>query len=230
MRIKSLLFATFLLIGSFVNAQNDCNIYYPMKKGAKFQITEYTSSNKVSTVSDFEVVNIENTSEGTVGTLRASVREGKSKKLESQDFRVICKDNSLYIDFETLIGSEIFKQLGNDISYEINGIDLQWPTDIAIGKDLPDAQMSMQFNMAGMSLTTTVQISNRKVIGKESVTTKAGTFDCYVVTYDTDVSMMGRNMTTNAKQWISKGVGLVKQEDYSKGKMESHSELTLFSL
>jgi len=35
--------------------------------------------------------------------------------------------------------------------------------------------------------------------------------------------------TSNSKQWIAEGVGMVKQEDYQRGKVSSSSVLTKFS-
>ena len=74
----------------------------------------------------------------------------------------------------------------------------------------------------------TVNIMNRKVEGKESVTTSAGTFDCFVISYDHE-SKMGIKIRGSAKQWYSEGVGMVKQENYNKkGKLMGSSLHTLF--
>ena len=49
-------------------AQNDCNMYYPLKEGATFQMTSYDKKNKPSAVLDYKVLKIANTAGGKVGT------------------------------------------------------------------------------------------------------------------------------------------------------------------
>jgi len=74
-------------------------------------------------------------------------------------------------------------------------------------------------------------IKNREVIGKETITTPAGIFDCYVISYNIDLNTnMGMSQSNSAKQWIAEGVGMVKQEDYNKkGEITSSSLLTSFN-
>ncbi|HLW32629.1 MAG TPA: hypothetical protein VKX40_10240, partial [Aequorivita sp.] len=93
---------------------------------------------------------------------------------------------------------------------------------------LPDANMTMKIGMSGINMTMTIDQKNRKVTGKEKMTTPAGTFDCYVITYDTEVKM-GINQTTSSKQWVSEGVGMVKQVDSQKGKITNTTMLTAIS-
>jgi hypothetical protein len=123
---------------------------------------------------------------------------------------------------------QIFEQFG-EMDYEFSGTDLQIPNDISVGKELPDANMDMTMNMGGMNMTMSVTMKDRKVVGQEDVTTPAGTFNCYVISYNLDMKM-GMNQKGSAKQWIAEGVGLVKQEDYNKsGNVTSSSLLTSFS-
>jgi len=65
----------------------------------------------------------------------------------------------------------------------------------------------------------TVNVSNRKVEAVESLTTPAGTFECYKISYDVATKMM-INVKTKGVEWFSKGVGMVKSETYdSAGKL-----------
>lgn len=82
----------------------------------------------------------------------------------------------------------------------------------------------------GMS-TMDFAIKNRTVAGQEEMTTPAGTFSCYKITYDMDmnVKVMGMGRTTNltGTEWIAEGVGMVRNEQYDKnGKLNSYSVLT----
>jgi hypothetical protein len=83
--------------------------------------------------------------------------------------------------------------------------------------------------MGAVKMAMGVEMKDRIVEGMETITTPAGTFECYIISYEVK-TRMGLNKTNTAKQWIAKGFGLVKQEDYNKkGKVISSSLLTAFN-
>ena len=74
-----------------------------------------------------------------------------------------------------------------------------------------------------MNMTTTVH--NRKVEAVERVTTEAGTFECFKVSYDVMTDAM-IDIRTKGIEWIAKDVGAVRTETYNKnGKLTGYSEL-----
>ena len=228
MKIKLSFFLAFLFTAQFAISQNDCNMYYPLKEGAKFQITTYDKKNKPTSVLDYTVLNIENTASGKVATIKGSAKDKGDKMLTELEYKVTCKDNKLSIDYESLLSPQMMEQF-KEMDYEITGTNLDWPNDISVGQTLPDSNMNMKISMGGMNMNMVLNITDRKVTGIENVTTPAGTYECYVITYNTNVDTMGISHKTSSKQWISKGVGLVKQEDTQKGKVENTSMLTAFS-
>ncbi len=228
MKIKLSFLIAFLCTVQFAISQNDCNMYYPLKEGAKFQITTYDKSKKPTSVLDYKVINVKNTASGKVATIQGSVRDKKDKMVSELEYEVTCQDNKLSIDFESMLSPQLLAQF-KDMDYEITGTNMDWPNDLSVGQDLPDSNMNMKISMAGMNMNMDMNVTNRKVSGKEKVTTPAGTYDCFIISHDTSVSMMGTSYKTSTKQWVSKGVGLVKQEDTQKGKVESTSMLTAFS-
>ncbi|QAA81765.1 hypothetical protein EI546_08545 [Aequorivita sp. H23M31] len=217
----------FLCVAPWAISQNDCSMYYPLIEGAEFQITNYDKKDKPTAVIDYKVLDVSSTGSEKVGTMQGTVKDKKGKDLSEMKFKVTCRDNKLSVDFNSLLSPEMVDQFKN-MDYDITGTNLDWPNDISVGQTLPDANMTMKISISGMNMTMSMDILNRKVIGKETVTTPAGTFDCYVVTYDTEVDM-GIRQKTSSKQWVAKGVGMVKQEDSKNGKIMDTSLLTKFS-
>ena len=79
--------------------------------------------------------------------------------------------------------------------------------------------MKMEFN-----------ITDRKVEGKEMVTTPAGTFDCYKISYNTRLKML-INMTYINVEYLSENYGVVRTETYkSKGNLVGYSLITQYDL
>jgi len=75
-------------------------------------------------------------------------------------------------------------------------------------------------------MNMTISITNRKVEAVENVTTPAGTFECYKISYDIATKMM-INVKMKGTEWYAKNVGLVKSESYNNdGKLMGSNLLT----
>ncbi|HEX2899760.1 MAG TPA: hypothetical protein VHS96_08580, partial [Bacteroidia bacterium] len=113
---------------------------------------------------------------------------------------------------------------------KIEAEDMVFPKGLAVGTALPDAGMTMTASMSGMTvMSTKIRVFNRKVTGKESLTTAAGTFSCIVIEEDVESQMMGMNVQTHTKSWYSLGVGMVRTESSRNGKLDGYSVLTKIS-
>ena len=77
--------------------------------------------------------------------------------------------------------------------------------------------------MSMMNMTT--KVYNRKVEAIEKITTEAGTFECYKITYDVFTDAM-IDINTKGIDWIARDVGTVRTENYNKnGKLTGYTEL-----
>lgn len=117
---------------------------------------------------------------------------------------------------------------------EIESDYIMLPSDLEVGQELPESKTTLKMKIEGSGanmMSSVVVIKDRKVIGQETVTTPAGTFDCYKITYNTEVSMktIGMNRTTSypGVHWFARNVGMVKSESYNqKGNLDSYMLLT----
>lgn len=225
-RIFILLIALFGIVTATF-AQTGCSKFYPFKEGTKAEITSYDKKGKISAVVDYTILNRTQTSEGEVATMQSSIKDEKGELIAKTEYDVTCDGNKISIDYNSMVSPMMMEQFKN-MEYDISGTDLEIPHNLSVGQELPDAQMNMKISMSGINMSMDMTITNRKVIGKEDITTPAGTFNCYVLTYDMNTKM-GITQTSSSKQWIAEGVGMVKQEDYQRGKVSSSSVLTKFS-
>ncbi len=206
-------------------AQDLCSTWYPFQEGTTFQITSYEKdSDKKSAVIDYSVKD----SGSDWALLAYSVSDKKGDLVAESEYEIRCQDDGIAIDFKSLGAPGVLEQY-EDMEVEISGTNLIIPNDLLEGRELPDSNMNMTINMNPIKLKMNVNITNRKVSGKETITTPAGTFDCVVLSYDFETKM-GIKVSGTAKQWLAKGVGMVKQEDRNKkGRIISWSQLTAFS-
>ena len=117
-------------------------------------------------------------------------------------------------------------QQGQNYETDVQADDIymEYPSSMNVGDQLKDATMHMEMNNAsGMKQTIDMEVTDRKVEGKESVTTAAGTWDCYKITQKTKmrIKTMGIGMPMNIEttEWYAPGFGVVKTESKN-GKTE----------
>ena len=76
-------------------------------------------------------------------------------------------------------------------------------------------------------VTVTMDITNRKILGNETITTSAGTFVCKKVSYDFESKIGFIKVKGSGIEWHSEDKAIVKSESYNKkGKLTGSQELT----
>ncbi len=227
MRKLSLLIGILLLSIPVVQSQ-DCSKYYPLTSNTEFQITSYDKRDRVNAIIDYKVQEVAPFETGEKATVLSSVKDKNGDLIVENNVDMTCVDGVVSMDFRSMISPQLFKQY-EGMEIEMTGTNLDFPNSLAEGDELPDADVLMKINMGGINMNMNLKVSNRKVIGRETITTPAGTFDCYIISYDNEVDM-GLRKVNSAKQWIAEGVGMVKQEDYKRnGTIVSKSVLTHFN-
>ncbi|MGF1558203.1 MAG: hypothetical protein ACFCUL_03870 [Flavobacteriaceae bacterium] len=220
-----------LCIAFAISAQDNCSKYYPMKEGTSFEYTNYDKKGKVEGVTNYTISSV--TAEGSAqkATLDLKISDNKGKEVFTTDYSFTCDDNMVKIDYKSLFPGAMMKQYSDmGMEMDISGSDIELPNDLTVGQDLADANVTINMNMSGMNMKISVDQTNRKVLKEESVTTPAGTFNCILLTENTQSKTMGATILLNSKLWLAEGVGMVKQETYKKnGDLMSTTELTKFS-
>jgi hypothetical protein len=118
-----------------------------------------------------------------------------------------------------------------DLDVQVSGEDLVLPATLQPGQTLSGANFALQARMGEVKIMDrTFTVKDRKVEGVETVETPAGKFECYKITYLTDVEgMLGKVRTFKTVVWYAKGPGMVRNESYDdKGKMTGYTVLTQY--
>ena len=74
---------------------------------------------------------------------------------------------------------------------------ITYPAAMRVGQHFDNQDVKMEMSFGGKTMETTIRISDRQVVGKESITTPAGTWECLKITYK--VGNMAAGMTTPAR-------------------------------
>jgi hypothetical protein len=103
---------------------------------------------------------------------------------------------------------------------EIEGTLPSYPATLSVGLVM---EYSFKMKMMGMNTTTS---GKNTVVAQESVTTPAGTFNCYKIESETSSKVMLQNVKAKTTSWIAEGIGTVKAEVYDdKDRLQSTMEL-----
>lgn len=210
-------------------SQANCSKYYPMVEGATFKYTNYDKKGKSDGTVSYKVINVSTLNENTTATMAMTMNDNKGKEIYKTDYKFTCSGNMVNVDYQSLIPASMLEQYKN-MEMDISGTDLELPNDLSVGQQLSNANVTLKISMSGVNMNTTIDLENRKVERKESVTTSAGTFNCFVIYTDNKIKAMMVNQTFPSRVWFSEGVGMIKQESYNKnGKLIGSTKLTAFS-
>lgn len=199
-----------------------------MVEGSSFQYTMTNKKGKTEGVTDYKITDVDTNNGSTKATMNIKYTDEKGKEIYVTNFTLTCSDGGVKIDYNSLMPSQMMKQYEEmGMEMDITGTDIEIPNNLIVGQELADANVSLTMKMTGMKMTVTVDQINRKVEKKESLTTSAGTFDCYLISEDTVSEVMGAKQEMQAKLWIAEGVGMVRQETYkTNGDLMTKMELT----
>jgi len=203
------LFSILLALGfiSGATAQN-CDQYVYMTKG---KTVKYSSANaKGKTVSTMQYA--VTAKSGNKATVQSKVFDDKGKEISSADAEMFCQGNVLKIDMRNLMPSGAGSQF-KDMTAKADVSFLTYPAKMQAGQQLEDGDFNMQmFNKDQKMADIAFKISDRKVEASESVTTPAGTFDCFKITYmafmKTTTFGIGIPITMNMTEWYAPKLGL----------------------
>ena len=214
-----------LMLAFTAGAQDCSSSYFLTKEGTKIETTSFAKNGKKTGKSVTTLVSVKQNGSVTEYALKSESTDSKGQ-VSTMDFTASCDGNTVSVSMKGFFPPEMGSSAG-DGEVSLEGNDISFPNAMSVGDKLNDGTVTMTMSMGTMSMKTVMNILNRTVTGKESLTTPAGTFDCYIVEYQVETTMMGMKTSTKVKQWIARGVGTVKSENYSaKGDLMGYSEVT----
>jgi hypothetical protein len=212
-----------VLSGAIDRPNADCDSYYASKPGTVLDLIEYNHKQQETGRTTYTVKN----HSGQTTTIHVLTIDSKGKQLVNTDYTVNCDGNEIVADQKKIVASTVAANMTDpNVSTEVRGENARTPVELAVGQELPGNEIDIDVKSSGINMTVKVKTTNRKVAGQETITVPAGTFDCIVVTANTE-SFALVSKKTSTKSWMAKGVGVVKMETYDKkGKLEKVQVLT----
>jgi hypothetical protein len=193
----------------------DCQHFLLLQKN---KIIEMTIYNKKGEPNGKQVYTVSDVSEGgglTTGGLVSELFDKKGKSMSRANGVVKCNGGVMLVDMKMLIPQQQQEQYAS-AQVRADNVYLEYPIGMKPGDALKDGNFAMDINNHGMQQTLTMVISDRKVEAQESVTTAAGTWNCYKISYKSRMTVktgiIGIPFTFEGVEWYAPGFGVVKTQ------------------
>lgn len=169
-------------------------------------------------------------SNGKEAKVSSKVYNEKGKELSGGEGTYKCDGTNFSFDMKAMLPGDQAKAMNmKDMEIKTNNASLNYPSNMTVGTMLPDNEFTADTYSGTMKLMgMSFKVTNRKVEGKESINTPAGTFDCFKITSNQDVKAIF-NFNMQMTEWFSPNVGVIKTEAYRKGTLYSSTLITRIS-
>ena len=149
--------------------------------------------------------------------------DAKGKTISKATNNVKCENGVMQMDMKTFIPPVQSEQMKTGEAKAAD-VYLEYPSNMNLGDQLKDGQFNMNYeSTSGLKSSIEISITERKVEGKESVTTPAGTWECYRISAKNKIisktAGIGFPIKMDVVEWFAPGFGIVKTESKT-GKTE----------
>lgn len=229
--MKKLIITTITALAalSFTFKSADCDSLLFFKEGTQTTMTSYNDDGKVTGTSKTIYSKVVKNAGSTVVTANQENFDKKGKSNSKSEYTIKCEKGTLYFDMKMMLPQQQAESY-KDFEMTVEGADKEFPSNLVVGSTLKDANIKFMFKTKdGMDMpmmTMNIKVTNRKIEAKESITTPAGTFECYKLTEDVEMkTMFAVRMKTVS--WFNMEAGTVKTESFKEnGKFTGKTELT----
>lgn len=221
-------FACLILIMGTIPASSQCNTFYQFEEGSAWEMDNYNAKGKLSGKTKQTIKSLTGNSTSFKASVNSVVFDAKGKEVMNTELDFDCEDGTVHVDMRNFVNEDQMKAF-QSYELEFEGENLEVPGSLSVGQSLDNGQMTLTASNSPIPMAMEVTVTNRKVVAKESVTTPAGTFECYKITSDLSITTkMAIKMTLDfsTAEWLAPKVAVVKSESYRKGKLQGYSVLT----
>jgi hypothetical protein len=201
-------------------AQN-CKGFYYLNNG-EMQMTTYDRKGEANGKLTYTISGAATSGTTTTANFTSEMVNDKGKTLSKGAGKYKCTDGVLFVDAKVAMPQENMAAY-KDMDVKAEESFIEYPSTITAGQTLKDVNFKMDiYSKENLFATITFDEVNRKAEAKESVTTPAGTWDCWKITYDmkfkASLAPLNIGVPINMKitEWFAPGFGVVKSETHNK--------------
>ena len=200
-----------LFTATVLSAYNQNCGYYYFQSNKTITLGMYNGKGSQSGKVVYTVGTVSKNGGTTSSDVTSEVFDKKNKSLAKASGKMKCNGGMLMVDMSMIMSQQsAFK----NATVEGKGFFLEYPAILKPGQKLKDGKLDMDITLdKGITANVTMDITNRMVDGKEKVTTPAGTWEAYKISYTSKTSInMGFSipLTMEITEWFVPDFGMIK--------------------
>lgn len=204
----------FLFLSSLTSMAQDCQHFLFLQKDKTIEMTSYDKKGEPNGRTVYHVSEV-SAGGGTIkGNVDSEMFDKKDKPMAKTSCQIQCNGGVMMIDMQMMFPRQQAEQMKTEA--KATNVYLEYPAKMAVGDVLKDGNMTVDMNNAGLASAMTMVISERKVEGQESITTSAGTWNCFRISYKGRLTIkMGPipiNTSLDGAEWYAPGFGMIKTQ------------------
>lgn len=212
---STFLLAGFIALSTTSTHGQDCKGYYFLQPNKTIEMTIYNKKGDANGKQVYTVSNVTSKGSSTSATVNSELFSQKGKSIAKGHSEIACTDGVMMIDMTMQLPQQQQEQFAK-ADVKADKIYVEYPANMKPGDKLKDATLDMTIDNSGMKQNVNMVTSDRTVVSKETVTTTAGSWDCFKITYKSKITIktMGIGMPFNIEgtEWFAPGFGIVKTE------------------
>ncbi|HIZ85871.1 MAG TPA: hypothetical protein IAC04_05225 [Candidatus Coprenecus stercoravium] len=159
-------------------------------------------------------------------TYSSFIRTSDGKGLENMDSPAVMTayvspEGDVTLDIAASMVSVLRGVLWKNARITAEGGHTLLPAELTVGDTLQSAAGKVR----ALGMTLNVTVTDRKVLGTDTICTPAGTFPCVIVSEHKVEKGMMRNRVTTAHTWYARGIGMIRHDTYDKNMKLETSEI-----
>ncbi|OIN60324.1 TapB family protein [Arsenicibacter rosenii] len=228
---RSFLLAFFLVTFTSVATYAQTCMGMTLKAGMGCEMITYNAKDKMTGKMTYNVSDVRRDGNNTIVKVDFESADEKGKSTQKSTLTYTCSGNELIADLSG------FMQNGQNQAFKDGEVRLKtnrlvYPA-LSAGQTLPDGKLEADmYNNGSLMVEMTIDMTNRSVGSKESLTVPAGTFDVFKISSDMTVKskVMGMSIPANLKVVTYRAANTlfdIRSETYNKnGKLYAYTVLS----
>lgn len=206
-----------------LQAQDCKNCYY--FSSSKIEMTKYDASNTANGKDVYTISGVQQQGNTATAHVQVIKYDKDGKETEKSSGEVKCTNGDVFTGF-------MVPDMEKITTTPAPPPYLSYPAAMQQGQVLNDkVEFAFKGESKGKKVNISLEILNRRVTGKEKVTTAGSAWECFVIEYDFNmrIKVAGISIPAKAKvrEWYARGVGVIKTVAIDKdGKIQETSLLT----
>jgi hypothetical protein len=210
--MKTILALTLLLHGANLHSQ-DCKTYYYLQNNKTVEMSLYDKKGDMSGRLVYSITDVINSNNLTTATMQSQIFDKKGRTIAKGNGVMKCNGGVMMINMKMMIPTPQAEQFSK-ANAKTDDFFIEYPVNMNKGDQLKDGTMNMEMDNNGLQQSITMTVYDRKVEDKEKVTTPAGAWDCYKISYKSKMTVkimgVGVPMNLDGTEWYAPGFGVVK--------------------